>query len=85
MRVVIVVLDPPSSDRARKIMGLLEELAGLGAGVSVYFGGRRLLEYKGMPRQVANYRGEFFVEEGDLEARGIRGKFFRKGLTLSQR
>ncbi|MBS7247919.1 MAG: DsrE family protein [Candidatus Freyarchaeota archaeon] len=83
MKVVIVVLDPPSSDRARKIMGLLEELAGLGTEVSVYFLGDGVYwGIKGCLDRFANSRAEFFVEEGDLEARGIQREILSERVNI---
>ncbi|MBS7287352.1 MAG: hypothetical protein KIH01_01010 [Candidatus Freyarchaeota archaeon] len=83
MRFVVVVLEPPSSDRTRKIVSLLEELVELGADVSVYFLGDGVYwVVKGCLDRVADGGLKFFAGEGDLEARGIMGELLSEKVKI---
>ncbi len=83
MRVVVVVFEPPSSDRARKMMRLVEELAGHGTEVLVYLLGDGVYwAVKGWLDGVIDGEVLFFAGESDLEARGIRGEILSERVNV---
>lgn len=83
MRVVAIVFDPPSSDRARKIMSLVGRLAERGAEVLVYLLGDGVYwGVKGCLDEGDVGGGVFFAGESDLEVRSIRGELLSEKVNV---